>query len=390
MASTHRILELVLVVLAAVTVSSCGGVRLPRDMAQYTATCDRFEGDGSTSPTNSVFFMSSRQVDCRGEGLRFANFRATGLVYGEQEPDLASETPWLSSAIRSYSELIWLRRLQERIQRPENDGRLLIYVHGYRNTFESANERGWRLSRLYFADVPLLVVHWPSRYRYQSYSYDEESAEWAQEYLDLLLVKVAGQANKITIVGHSMGTRGVLRAVDHLDRTHPELSSNIRKVVLASPDVDRDTALRRDGIVRRLLQAQGRKMLIYASAKDRALLVSRRIHGYSRLGSSECRYDVDYRFRTGPASERCSFGPDLPGLAIVETGEVAARNLDRHGDYLESCFVQKDLAEFLQGDERGERNPPSFEWREPAGQGERTGYKISRKKAEELGICAAA
>lgn len=378
----NRLAKIALGLILGAIASSCG-LELPRDIANYETACSRFDGDGKLPPDNSVFFMSSRQEDCRGKAPRFVNFRGTDPVFGEEEIASEAPKPWLNYTMHTYDEDVWLGRLLRRIDHPGNGGRVLIYVHGYENNFNSANQRAWRLSQLYFSGVPLVVVQWPSRHRYLSYTYDEDSVGWAQDFLDRLLEKLAPRANRIAIVGHSMGTRAVLEAVDRLDQTHPELSANIDKVVLASPDLDRDMALRPDGLVQRLLKTGNRKLLIYASARDQALKVSRGIHGYDRLGNSECDYDVAYRYRH---DGRCSLGPNSDRLAIVETGEVASA-APHHADFVDSCYVWRDLAEFLRSDEGNRQNPPSYPWRVQAGSGERVGYTISRQLAEKSGTC---
>jgi esterase/lipase superfamily enzyme len=219
------------------------------------------------------------------------------------------------------------------------------------------------------------VLSWPSRNRPQDYIYDEAAIEWSQDHLDALLLQLARMSDDITLVGHSMGGRALVRSVERLDLEHAELGAKIRRIVLASPDIDRDQVLRENGALARLLARQpDRKILIYVSRRDVANRVSRGLHGYSRLGSSDCRYDVTYANWALGRDGNCHLTAPNERFAIVETSAARAdrAGVFRHADFIKSCAVRADLKTFL----RGQAPPP---WRVPVTRpGENLiGYRIA-------------
>src|SRR3546814_10972036 len=66
--------------------------------------------------------------------------------------------------------------------------------------------------------------------------------------------------------------------------------SNISNIILASPDIDRETFERdiEEEVLSARRVAVGRRITAYVSRADRALAASRAIHGYPRPGSPYC------------------------------------------------------------------------------------------------------
>jgi esterase/lipase superfamily enzyme len=296
-----------------------------------------------------VFFMTSRLPDCRHRRLTFAGIRYPELHYGISDPDPDPKKSWDKPHSILLTKPIWDDTLRDSLAAANNRGRVLLYVHGYFNDFDDPLQRAARLRTLYGSDVPTVVLSWPSRNRPQSYLYDEASLEWSQDHLDALVLQLAAMSEDVTIVGHSMGNRALVRAVERLDSEHPALGRKIRRIVLASPDIDRDQMLRDNGDLARLLpRPQDRHVLIYVSRRDRANGVSGALHGYSRLGSSDCDDDVAY---ANASLRDCHLTAPDDRLAIVDTSAAKADRFGvfRHADFIKSCAVRADLARFLRG-----------------------------------------
>src|SRR3546814_1310584 len=112
-------------------------------------------------------------------------------------------------------------------------------------------------------------------------------------------------------------------------------SRNISNIILASPDIDRET-FERDisaDVLAATKVARARHITAYVSLKDKALAASRAIHGYPRLGSPYC-FDSfvadDLKARGLPV--RC-YAHAIPGLPIVDTTDVS-RGSTGHSNFL--------------------------------------------------------
>ncbi|MDH0630917.1 alpha/beta hydrolase [Pseudomonas mosselii] len=161
----------------------------------------------------------------------------------------------------------------------------LIFVHGYNVSFEEAARRTAQMADdLQFSGVSAFFS-WPSRAKYKAYTVDERNIEWAEldikNFLRDFMEKTS--ATHIYLVAHSMGTRGLTRALAALSSERPELAQKVRGIILAAPDIDAEV-FKRD--IAPKLVSSGRSFTLYASSNDKALMASKMIHGYSRAGES--------------------------------------------------------------------------------------------------------
>lgn len=171
---------------------------------------------------------------------------------------------------------------------------LLAYVHGYNNSFDYAVRRTAQIASDVGTPVVPVLYAWPSHggewFAGLKYTYDENaaarSASMLSETLGLLATGTAGAG--ISVLAHSMGSRLLGDALVDLDRQGALQRRPFRQVVLAAPDVDAAVFARRYLDV--TLEAAWR-VTVYCAADDRALKVSRGVHGgYDRLGS--CRSET--------------------------------------------------------------------------------------------------
>ena len=166
-------------------------------------------------------------------------------------------------------------------------GDVLIYVHGFKQTFEAA-----ALDAAHLADGikfrgQTMVFSWPSKAGLFDYAYDRESAMWSRDEFERVLqsaVTTPG-VGRVHIVAHSMGTMLTLESLRQLyARNGDAVTDKIGAVVFASPDIDMDvfsSAVVRIGPI-------GRKITVVAATNDRALALSGRIAGgMTRVGAAE-------------------------------------------------------------------------------------------------------
>lgn len=122
-----------------------------------------------------------------------------------------------------------------------SDRNVLVYIHGFNTSFDDAARRAAQLG--FDLQVPGITVlySWPSRGSVSGYLSDLSSIEASEEYIAEFLVRVTALADrgKVHIIAHSMGNRGLLRAM-HRATTQAALRSGTRfgQIFLAAPDVD--------------------------------------------------------------------------------------------------------------------------------------------------------
>ena len=164
---------------------------------------------------------------------------------------------------------------------------VLIYVHGFNETFESATTSYAKLvAGMQFSGVPILFT-WPSRGALLDYVTDRESAMWSRDTLEDTLTALASdeKVGHIHILAHSMGGLVTLEALRSIaDRSGGALASRFGAIVLANPDVDIDLFKRQTKRLAPLVP----KMTVIISSKDRALELSSKIAGnVPRVGTSD-------------------------------------------------------------------------------------------------------
>lgn len=207
---------------------------------------------------------------------------------------------------------------------------LLLYIHGYRESFETAATSTIDLSEgIRFAGVTGLFT-WPSAASTFSYVADRESAMWSRDALEDLLAAIAKtpSGGRIHIVAHSMGTLLTLETLRMLRASGGESAmERIGAVVLAAPDIDIDLFAR--GLER--LGPDAKKITVISSTNDRALAVSSRLAGgILRAGAADRERLESLGVRVADASE---FGGGIINhdlfLTNKEVQQVIKRAIER-------------------------------------------------------------
>lgn len=162
---------------------------------------------------------------------------------------------------------------------------VLLYVHGYNETFESAARSAGQLSHSLEFQGRTVLFTWPSGGKLLDYAYDRESALWSRDAFQQTLrgLLTSPTVGRVYIVAHSMGTFLTVEGLREM-RDMPELYARIGAVVLASPDIDIDSF---EQTVSKLGPLANRMTLIIDPG-DRALAVSARIAGgVTRAGAAD-------------------------------------------------------------------------------------------------------
>lgn len=159
-----------------------------------------------------------------------------------------------------------------------------IFVHGFNNTFADGLYRTAQLQHDF--NIPGAAIHysWPSAGHVMGYAYDRDSALFARNGLEELLIETAaGGSHKIVLVAHSLGSSLVMETLVRMRvANRQDILDRISGVILLSPDIDisvfRSQALR--------IAPLPQPFVIFTSRSDRALLMSAGITGRNdRLGN---------------------------------------------------------------------------------------------------------
>ena len=165
-----------------------------------------------------------------------------------------------------------------------SDKEAIVFIHGYATTFDFALRRTAQIAfDLKFKGAAILYS-WPSEGSAVKYVIDENNIEWTVPHLKEFLrsLRQRGTFSKIHLIAHSMGNRALLNALKELDGDRANRSSMFDQVILAAPDIDVDLFKRLASAVK----ANSRRVTLYASTADKAILMSRKVHKYPRAGES--------------------------------------------------------------------------------------------------------
>ena len=336
---------------------------IPHNVLAENPRCNPAQNDSASVNGKDYFIVTSRLPDCRGDNIKLTNHRADRVRFGRFSPPEtikpAKGGKQLVVPVAFQPEDAWWDGLRDAANL--RNGRVLLYVHGYREKLQTTARDTVQIGAMSNFDGPIIHYSWPSQGNLLSYAVDETNMYWDQRNFRNFLTKLARAewVKEIVIVSHSLGARLVTPAVEYVDRTSTNAdSSNISNIILASPDVDRED-FERD-IAEEVLAARrvnnDRRVTVYASLSDRALAVSRAVHGYPRLGSPYCFSPFEAKdLKAKGLPQRCfatktkyQTEPAKTGFTIIDTTDVSGGGAG-HSDYLRSLAVCKDFAAVVNG-----------------------------------------
>ncbi len=263
------------------------------------------ETDLATNVVYPVWFGTNRRPNARGDG--FTAERNQTNTYGRVEVYIPRAhrlgetgnnfwTRLLRGDLRNDNMRLQLLEQQTRVQfytevndairvarEAENQPQAMVFVHGYNETFDEAAIRAAQIGYDLKVPGPTAFFSWPSRGNVQDYAADEASIEASESAIADFLVDFAANCGttNISIIAHSMGNRGLLRALQRIS-ANAEIRSKVRfnQIILAAPDIDRDLFL---GLAS-LYPAYSRRTTLYESDGDMAVYMSSIIHKAPRAG----------------------------------------------------------------------------------------------------------
>ncbi|MCB9285139.1 MAG: alpha/beta hydrolase [Lewinellaceae bacterium] len=160
----------------------------------------------------------------------------------------------------------------------------LVFIHGFNVSFDEAALRAAQITYdVSFGGVTLLYS-WPSKGSPLKYGKDGKQNEATEPNLEYFLETLAreGGFDKIHIVAHSMGNRALTASLIDLAQKSPDRPL-FGQIILAAPDVDSKTFVQD---IAPLIHQTAQNVTLYASSKDKALLLSEKIHKSPRAGEA--------------------------------------------------------------------------------------------------------
>jgi esterase/lipase superfamily enzyme len=166
---------------------------------------------------------------------------------------------------------------------------LLVYVHGFNNSFDVAARR----AAVFAHDLAPLVASkpaifsWPSAQKILRYASDEDSAllnqDRSREFLNY--VRDPGGVSPIVLVGHSLGARVLTYALRDFALIRDAHRAGgrgpmFKHLILIQPDVNTEYLEQNMPRISKLCQ----QVTIYSSNKDWPLRISRWLHNSGRAG----------------------------------------------------------------------------------------------------------
>ncbi len=216
----------------------------------------------------------------------------------------------------------------------------LVFVHGYRVTFEQAVETVAELSVLTRNRFRPVLISWPSAGRYGAYGSDGERADKSihtvTEAVELL--GSVDPRRAIHFVAHSMGNRIVLGGLTKLRAAGGTGSALLQELVTVAPDVQCDQYR---NAMKAIQQPGGsanrmfRRASLYLYEKDYALTAAEVVR-FLRPPNEQCRI----------GNQR---GYSASAIADVEVIDWSCMReiADSHSYYIANDYISRDLREIL-------------------------------------------
>ncbi len=231
-------------------------------------------------------------------------------------------------SLKLLDETSFFASIQQSLQAHDLDeNSALVFIHGFNVSFEAAALQAAQIGVDLQVRGIMAFYSWPSKGKFAGYTADEATIEASEQYITEFLIDLVQKSGvkKVHIIAHSMGNRGLLRAMQRILFKVQSDASDISfgQIFLADPDVDPDLF---QGVAEAYKQLAERTTL-YVSSKDKALVASRIINNKSRVG----------------------FSPPITVVEGIDTVDVSDIDLTLlgHGYFAEQRNVLNDIHNLL-------------------------------------------
>ncbi len=254
-----------------------------------------------------IFYATERERTGQRGAVRFYGFRRGPLEYGRASISVPRDrevgtlkTPsiWtldiredearhfiLRSVEPMSGDKAFFQAVSSRVAASDRK-EVFVFIHGFNTTFEDAALRTAQMASDLRLDGAPILWSWPSRGAVLGYWNDAKEAESDVEAaaLEAFLRDVVARtgATRIHLVSHSMGARPLLAALKRIGNPPEGVAPPFEEIVLAAPDI----GIKPFDDVWPSVAGLGRRFTLYASARDKALALSRLINGEQMVGDA--------------------------------------------------------------------------------------------------------
>lgn len=266
-----------------------------------------------------VTFITNRGLDEGGSGADLFNNELGVMSAGRCVVDVAARS---GRGELSNASAMAIEALLDDMEEYEEEG-LVVYIHGYYEDFERSCRRAAVFKNNLNLSRGFLLFSWPANSNPVTYAADvQDMAASTPQFLNFLQqLSTHVEAGKISIVGHSLGTRGLVKALESAPEPIP--GTLFRDLILIASDMERTQFV--DALPE--LRKRVSSITILVSDRDLALRVSRAVNGAERLG------------QVGEAT--------FEGVEVIDVTDVANTHLSGHVYHLRNDRVIDDLQRLL-------------------------------------------
>ena len=198
-----------------------------------------------------------------------------------------------------------------------------VFVHGFNVPFFEAAQRTAQMAYdMNFDGLPILYS-WPSRSSLLAYIADTAVVNLSGRRLSHFLEDVVAKsgAERIHLIAHSMGNRALTDALELFALRHAGDQPAFDQVLFTAPDLDAGLFSE----MMKTIRVTAKRITLYASNKDWALAVSRRLHGDSP--------------RAGQGGRNILHVADVDSIDMTEIGE----DMLKHSYYANNPSALTDI-----------------------------------------------
>ena len=194
---------------------------------------------------------------------------------------LRRETHAISLSEQAEPSVFWEQLVAE--AKSTSSGSVVLFVHGYNYGFEKTCRMAAEMQRSLQGQARVVVFSWPSNGLASDYVRDQADVEWSVPLLAKLISQLGARIGRdnVQLVAHSLGSRGVVFALQRLGLEGAKLPV-IERLVLLAPDFDTQSFV---DLLPGILPLVG-GITLYASGNDAPLKLSHQLSGYPRLGEA--------------------------------------------------------------------------------------------------------
>jgi len=174
--------------------------KIPHTSYVANARCNPVVGDDGEYADKPHFVVTSRLPDCRVNNVKLLNHRSDRVRFGRFDgpQDFINAKGKTKTRIpfSLTNEKQWWDDLSKQMgpkQIGGGEGRVLLYVHGFRETFFISSKDTAQMARLSNFNGPVIQYSWPSQGQLLKYVTDETNMAWAERDFRKFLLKLAQQ-----------------------------------------------------------------------------------------------------------------------------------------------------------------------------------------------------